>query len=112
VPEAQRFYTGKSGTHRDDGIFLAQGPGVRAGLTVAGARIIDLAPTILRLLDVAVPADMDGRVLDEIFTGGLPAAAPAAVAPWPASAVREDGVYSAADEQKMTERLTSLGYLE
>jgi predicted AlkP superfamily phosphohydrolase/phosphomutase len=67
-PEGLRFFTGKSGTHRDDGIFLAAGPTVRAGEPVEGTQIIDLAPTILALLDVPVPEDMDGRVLTEIFT--------------------------------------------
>jgi predicted AlkP superfamily phosphohydrolase/phosphomutase len=70
--EHARFFAGKSGTHRDDGIFLAQGPAVREGATVDGARIIDLAPTILALLDVPVPDDMDGRVLTEIFTDAPP----------------------------------------
>jgi hypothetical protein len=58
----------KSGTHRDDGIFLTHGPTIHAGLTVDRARIIDLAPTILTLLDVPVPDGMDGRVLTEILT--------------------------------------------
>jgi hypothetical protein len=38
---------GKSGTHRDHGIFLGHGPGVQPGARVEGARIIDLAPTVL-----------------------------------------------------------------
>ncbi len=117
-PENEQFYASKSGTHRDDGIFLAHGPGIRSGNVVRGARIIDLAPTILHLLDVPVPEDMDGRVLDEIFTDDAPA--PAARLTAVAAAERElvpagaddgDG-YSAADEEKVAERLKSLGYME
>ena len=36
-PENLQFFTSKSGTHRDDGIFLAQGPMIRSGITVEGA---------------------------------------------------------------------------
>jgi predicted AlkP superfamily phosphohydrolase/phosphomutase len=69
-PGKAPFFTGKSGTHRDDGILVARGPGFPAGASIAGARLIDLAPTILHLLDVPVPDDMDGRVLHELFQGG------------------------------------------
>jgi hypothetical protein len=102
---------GKSGHHREDGIFLARGPAVRAGLYLEGARIIDLAPTILHVLGVPAPADMDGRVLEEIFTpaGRLPLEAqPAAAAPPEAPG---DG-YSAADEAAIAARLKALGYVE
>ena len=34
---------------------------------INSARIIDLAPTILHIMNVPIPNDMDGRVLNEIF---------------------------------------------
>jgi predicted AlkP superfamily phosphohydrolase/phosphomutase len=111
----QQFFNGKSGTHRDDGIFLACGPGIRAGETVQKARIIDLAPTILNLLDVPVPADMDGRVLEEIFSEKhVPVAAPcAAVACESVNGNGHgNGTYSADDEALISERLKALGYME
>jgi predicted AlkP superfamily phosphohydrolase/phosphomutase len=61
-----------SGTHRMNGVVMFWGPGVRPGQELHGARIIDLAPTILSLLDVEIPGHMDGRVLDRAFqTGAL-----------------------------------------
>jgi predicted AlkP superfamily phosphohydrolase/phosphomutase len=57
----------KFSSHRDHGILAAAGPSIRGGQAVEGARIIDLAPTILSLLDVHVPEDMDGRVLGAIL---------------------------------------------
>lgn len=111
--EQVQFYTGKSGTHRDDGIFLAHGPALQSGQIIPGARIIDLAPTILRLLDVPVPPDMDGRVLDEIFRAEAWAsqgAQPEAIAL--GASVSADSGYSPEDEEKMNERLRSLGYVE
>lgn len=55
------------GTHRRDGMVIAQGKPFRKGLKIEGARLIDMAPTILRLLGQPIPEDMDGRVLEEIF---------------------------------------------
>jgi predicted AlkP superfamily phosphohydrolase/phosphomutase len=117
-PQYLPFFTGKSGHHRDDGIFLGQGPAVRAGAAVEGARIIDVAPTILHLLGVPVPTDMDGRVLGEILTEaahqpGAPAtgceSAPAAGY---VPAGGSDSAYSAEDEATISERLQQMGYIE
>jgi predicted AlkP superfamily phosphohydrolase/phosphomutase len=109
-----RFFANKSGNHRDDGIFLAKGPPIRAGYAVQGAKIIDLAPTILHLLDVAAPSDVDGRVLEEIFTDSYLGGAPVrketgpSFGPMPVA----EGVYSSDDEEKIEERLKALGYVE
>jgi len=55
------------GTHRRDGILIAHGKPFRKGIEVEGARLIDMAPTILHLMGQPVPDDMDGRVLEELF---------------------------------------------
>ena len=57
-----------SGCHRSEGIFLAQGPGIKTGVHLPQNHISDLAPTIMHLLGEPVPEIMDGRVLSEIFT--------------------------------------------
>ena len=56
------------GNHRTNGILLAEGKCLRQGEQIKEAGIIDLAPTILHLMGYGVPKDMDGRVLEEIFT--------------------------------------------
>jgi predicted AlkP superfamily phosphohydrolase/phosphomutase len=113
APANQAFFTGKSGSHRDDGIFVAHGPDIRQGTTIHGARLLDLAPTILALQDVPVPADMDGRVLEDIFVQPPKrSAASAGPADEVAVAARENGAYSAQDEEKIAERLRALGYME
>lgn len=57
----------KFSSHRDQAVFAAEGPTIRPGAAVDGISIVDLAPTILSVLDAPVPRDMDGRVLDELF---------------------------------------------
>ena len=73
---------------------------------------MDLAPTILNMYDLAIPARMDGKVLEDIFREGTfkgvriekrddtgPQAAP-------------DGQsYTDEEEQMVKDRLKSLGYL-
>src|SRR4029077_17494448 len=56
-----------SGEHRFEGVLAIRGSGIRVGEAVTGARIIDMAPTILHFLGQSVPDDMDGRVLTEVF---------------------------------------------
>lgn len=58
---------GWTGVHKPQGIFLACGPGIKKGIEIEGAKIYDLAPTILHIFDIPIPKDMDGRVLKEIF---------------------------------------------
>jgi predicted AlkP superfamily phosphohydrolase/phosphomutase len=113
-PENLQYFNSKSGTHRDDGIFLARGASIRAGRAIQGARIIDLAPTILGLLGVPVPDDMDGRVLTEALTDDFDreAALQTASAPAQGADAPEAGYYSPEEEAAVSERLKSLGYLE
>ncbi|RIK66793.1 MAG: hypothetical protein DCC65_08680 [Planctomycetota bacterium] len=54
------------GTHRLDGIFVANGPGIASGRKIR-AHIEDIAPTVLAGLGERVPKDMDGNVLASIF---------------------------------------------
>jgi len=109
------FFTGKSGSHRDDGIFLAEGPGILASNEIEGAKIIDVAPTILHLLEVPVPQDMDGRPLLNLFDDDAAAsrevaigAAATTVEPVAAGA----GDYSAEDDAAISDRLRALGYID
>ena len=50
-----------------DGIFIAQGAGIRRGVKLDRVRNLDVAPTSARLLGVALPT-ADGRAMEEILT--------------------------------------------
>ncbi len=54
--------------HRDYGVFLASGPGIKSDELVYGASLLDIAPTVLAALGLPVARDMEGRVLARIFT--------------------------------------------
>ncbi len=54
-----------SGNHSTHGILLLRGPHVKKNLEIAGANLLDVAPTILALLGRPIGKDMDGRVLTD-----------------------------------------------
>ncbi len=102
-------YRRLEGTHRPGGIFVATGPGIAPHIEVR-AHIVDCAPTILAMLGLRVPDDMEGRVITEIFETPPVVETEAARTAQPAKGVGE--AYSAEELQQVTERLSDLGYLE
>jgi predicted AlkP superfamily phosphohydrolase/phosphomutase len=97
---------GVSSSHRMNGIFVASGAGVKNAGEFHDARLVDLAPTILHLMDLPVPRDMDGRVLTEALAdtravefGGTSQGQAAT-----------EG-YSNEEEAQVIERLKDLGYI-
>jgi predicted AlkP superfamily phosphohydrolase/phosphomutase len=68
--------TGLSGHHRPDGVLILAGAGVKPGTELQEASILDLTPTILHAMGVAVPEELDGRVLSEAFGPASPLARP------------------------------------
>jgi predicted AlkP superfamily phosphohydrolase/phosphomutase len=103
------------GHHRPEGIFLATGPGIRAGLNAGELSIVDVAPLVLHRLGLPVPDDMAGRVPTRIFEADelrqrpprrAPAAAPAATAGSPGLEL------DAEEEASVLQRLRALGYVE
>jgi predicted AlkP superfamily phosphohydrolase/phosphomutase len=103
---------GISGTHRLDGIFMAHGQGIKPGVVVENAQIVDLAPTILHLMGEPVPEHMDGRVLREALHDTLQAAR-IVVKPyqWPSPANGNGHSLTEEEEHLLAERMRSLGYV-
>lgn len=56
----------RPGWHTLFGIVIVSGIDIR-NIEIDGTQIVDLAPTILHLMGLPVPEEMDGRVLQEIF---------------------------------------------
>jgi len=101
------------GTHRLYGIIVARAPAFKAGAKIENARLIDIAPTLLHLLDVPVPEDMDGKVLTSFFHPDFLSAhaVRAGAASGTSGADRPSG-YTDEESAKVEERLQALGYLE
>src|SRR5712691_4650685 len=58
---------GPAAWHRQYGIFVMAGAGIRQDERIYGASLIDIAPTVLTLFDLPIGQDMDGRPLLEAF---------------------------------------------
>jgi len=99
-------YTSAAGTHRAEGILIATGPGVRSG-RIDAVDLVDVAPTLLALAGVEIPADVDGRVLTELFHEPPVARFTSAGS----SRAADDATLSADEEADVAERLRALGYL-
>lgn len=102
--------TNLSGDHALHGILLACGNHIRHGI-VTGAEIIDLAPTILYLLDLPVPEDMDGKVLLDCLDDDLISTRPVGYATRGYEESKVERGYSEEEKEELRERLRGLGYL-
>lgn len=97
------------GTHRVEGILVANGAHVRPGASLR-ANIADITPTLLATLGLRVPIDMEGAILSEMFDKAPSIEFEPPRAAEPAERGRE--VYSEEDKEVLTKRLSDLGYLE
>jgi hypothetical protein len=62
---------GSMSRHEQRCAFIMAGPKIRQGvLSTTPSGNVDIAPTILRLLGLDAPADIDGRALEEAFVDG------------------------------------------
>jgi predicted AlkP superfamily phosphohydrolase/phosphomutase len=87
------YDTGKGaddGGHGRQGFFAMTGPGIPTIGAVKNMTLLDVAPTVLSLLGVPIPGDMEGQSLLQSST---------------------DAAYSEEEEEEVRKRLQGLGYL-
>jgi predicted AlkP superfamily phosphohydrolase/phosphomutase len=104
----------ETGSHREIGIAVLSGPGIKRGGWQEPVSIADLAPTLLQLLGIAAPGNMEGRVLSELLTGTSATRPPVVEAPAPAGTLAPESgeaVLSEEEEAELRNRLRKLGYL-
>lgn len=101
-----------SGMHRDYGMLVMSGPGIRPGAEIEGAVIQDIAPTVLHVMGLPVPSDMDGQVLEDAFAEGFMDAYPLQVAESSGDdRMSDEAGYTQEGEKEILERLRGLGYM-
>lgn len=99
-----------TGTHRPYGILIAAGAHILQGATLQNPHLIDLAPTLLGLLNLPIPSNLDGNPLTELLPTNIAGML---------CRLAEDSLpessdltpYTEEEQAKITERLRSLGYL-
>jgi predicted AlkP superfamily phosphohydrolase/phosphomutase len=104
-----------SGGHALDGIVGFHGPAFRKGLEIKDAAIVDVTPTLLYLLGLPVPEDMDGKVLLQAFTDEFTTSHSVTTrgdGDDRSSTGQSDQTYSEDESDKVAERLRGLGYIE
>ncbi|MDZ7846049.1 MAG: hypothetical protein U5L96_04405 [Owenweeksia sp.] len=110
VPELPDVAAAPALEHRRYGVFAAVGPSFEKDQKIYGASLLDVAPTVLHYFNLPVGADMEGRVLQNIFKKQQPVSE---VPSWEVTGVEpqfvEDprGISSEALEQ-----LQALGYID
>jgi predicted AlkP superfamily phosphohydrolase/phosphomutase len=102
------------GTHRKNGILVMKGGPFKQGARIAGARLMDVAPTILYLMGQKIPEDMDGRVLVEAFepTFAQEHAAQYGKSSGNGTGDAESSSYSTDEAAQIEARLKALGYID
>ena len=97
--------------HRPQGVIAACGPGFKTDELVFGARLLDIAPTVLHYFGLPVGEDMEGRVLEDVFTERRPVET---LPTWenpdaPRQTRAEPG---AAADKALLEQFVALGYID
>ncbi|MBQ89789.1 MAG: hypothetical protein CL433_13275 [Acidimicrobiaceae bacterium] len=105
---------GPAHEHRDFGVFVLAGPGIKHDERVYGVSLLDVAPTLLTLYGLPVGRDMDGAPVVSAFET-LPEIA--FIDSWD-DIVGDDGRYADEDrsspwaEQEAMAQLVELGYVD
>jgi len=54
--------------HSHHGIFILYDPNQKIGKRIPDIDILDVAPTILKIMDIPIPSDLEGHIIKEVFT--------------------------------------------
>lgn len=96
-----------------DGVFVASGANISRGAQFGEAHLLDIAPTILALLELPAGADMDGRVLEGMFPESWRNAYPKERIPtYDTENWREQAPIASDVDEELMNRLRALGYVE
>ncbi|NQX85001.1 MAG: alkaline phosphatase family protein [Flavobacteriaceae bacterium] len=101
--------------HRQFGIFVASGPGIKRNEKVFGLGLIDVTPTILHMFNLPIGKDMDGKIALDIFETPK---APDYIDSWDlvkgdfGEAIKDPHNDDTRSDSAALEQLIALGYIE
>jgi predicted AlkP superfamily phosphohydrolase/phosphomutase len=104
-----------SGQHDPEGILIINGPHIKKNNTINGAKIIDIAPTVMYLMGLNVPANMEGKVVADAIEEDYLRSVPITYAEFSSHQSFTDTdstAYSKEDADEVRNRLKALGYLD
>ena len=105
-----------SGVHTDNGFYLISGKNIKKNIRFDGVSILDLAPTILSLMEQAIPSDMDGKVilnaLEDYTINEINGVMDYAKNNKIEKIKYSNNIYSEKDIKIIEERLRGLGYID
>ncbi|RJQ18386.1 MAG: hypothetical protein C4560_07520 [Nitrospiraceae bacterium] len=103
------------GTHRPEGIFIAaNNKDLMHGARINDINIIDIAPTILYLMGLPIPSDMDGKIIAPMFNDAFLKSNSPVFTESEAGTIASanEDVYSEEDDKQIRDSLKGLGYLD
>ena len=107
-----RVKRGNTVWHRDQGILVAKGPGIKHSTDpVAEAGLLDIVPTILHHFDLPVGEDMQGQVIADAFEDGTPEQS---IPTWENNSgpLQSRGNLDIDESQDLLLQLVNLGYID
>lgn len=94
------------------GVVFVYGPGLAEGKEIHNASIFDITPTILHLLDLPIPTDIDGRVLRRIYSKDSVFSRRPVKYREPREKHEEALELSEKEKEQIRKRLKTLGYID
>jgi hypothetical protein len=104
-----------SGIHRPEGILLCVGQGVQAGKRIKDARLMDLHPTILYSLGLAIFEEVEGAVIEQLFEPDFLVNNPIHIEgseKIDRDVASQKAAYTDEESDIIKERLSGLGYID
>jgi predicted AlkP superfamily phosphohydrolase/phosphomutase len=105
---------GVGGVHRLNGVLLMAGEGIRQHAALAGAELADVVPTLLYLMGVPLPLELDGQPVRAAIEPAFLEQHPVKMADHarPETYQPPTADYTEEDLESVMEKLRGLGYLE
>lgn len=106
------FWGYKAGhEHSPPGVIFATGPAIRSDSPEFDGSVLDIAPTILRLLGIAPSTSMEGRVLEEMLVGQYKRSLSSGPRSWDFLAQQEFVAPPSDVSKEKEDALRALGYI-